>query len=85
MRPQQADLALAKTVNVLNPNVGDTITYIIALTDNGPNTATECPGDRPPADGPVVRFGGASQGTYDPAPGVWNVGTVTVGAPADPG
>ena len=38
--PQQADLALSKTVDNPTPNVGDTITYTITLSDNGPNSAT---------------------------------------------
>src|SRR5207237_5494686 len=38
--PQQADLAVTKTVNNAAPNVGDTITFTVTLTDNGPNSAT---------------------------------------------
>src|SRR5262249_44877676 len=38
--PQQADLALTKTVSNPTPNVGDTITYTVTLTNNGPNAAT---------------------------------------------
>src|SRR5262249_14880959 len=37
--PQQADLALAKTVSNTSPNVGDTITYTVTLTDTGPDAA----------------------------------------------
>ncbi|WP_037326043.1 Ig-like domain-containing protein [Runella zeae] len=35
-----ADLTLAKTVNNSNPSQGDTITYSIAVTNLGPNVAT---------------------------------------------
>ncbi len=38
--PQQADLAVAKTVSNSAPNVGDAITYTVTLTDNGPSNAT---------------------------------------------
>ena len=38
--PQQADLGLSKTVDNPTPNVGDTITYTITLTNNGPDAAT---------------------------------------------
>src|SRR5262249_56177259 len=38
--PQEADLALAKTVSNSHPNVGDTITFTVTLTDNGPSNAT---------------------------------------------
>src|SRR5205823_3473272 len=37
--PQQADLALAKTVSTATPNVGDTITFTVTLSDLGPNAA----------------------------------------------
>src|SRR5262249_20749504 len=38
--PQQADLQVSKTVSDPTPNVGDTITYTITLTNNGPDDAT---------------------------------------------
>src|SRR5262249_19491133 len=38
--PQRADVAIAKAVSDATPNVGDTITFTIAVTNNGPNTAT---------------------------------------------
>ncbi len=80
--PQQADLALAKTVTNPAPNVGNTITYTVTLTDIGPNTATGVQvSDLLPAG---VSFVGAvpSQGTYSSATGLWTAGTVTTLAPA---
>ena len=48
--PQQADLAVTKTVSDPTPNVGDTVTFTVTLTNNGPSDATER--DRPgPAPG----------------------------------
>ncbi len=38
--PQQADLPLSKTVSNPTPNVGNTISYTVTLTDNGPDAAT---------------------------------------------
>src|SRR5262249_24933885 len=35
VNPQQADLALGKTVSDPRPNVGDTVTFTVALTNNG--------------------------------------------------
>src|SRR5262249_3515094 len=64
--PQQADLALAKTVNDPTPNVGETITYTLLLGNNGPNAATNVQvTDHLP---PGLSFVSAtpSQGTYDP-------------------
>ncbi len=39
--PKQADLALAKTVSDATPNVGDTVTYTVALTNAGPDAAKD--------------------------------------------
>ena len=38
--PQQADLALTKTVSDPTPNVGDQVTFTVTLTNNGPDAAT---------------------------------------------
>jgi uncharacterized repeat protein (TIGR01451 family) len=77
----QADLALAKTVSDSTPNVGDTITFTVTLTNNGPGTASGVTvTDLLPAG---LTFVGAtpSQGSYVAASGVWTVGTVTTTGP----
>src|SRR5262249_26380812 len=38
--PQQADLIMAKSVSNGTPNVGDTVTFTIQVTNRGPNSAT---------------------------------------------
>ena len=80
--PQQADLALTKTVSNPAPNVGDTITYTITLTNSGPDPATGVQVQDASATGVSVVMADPSQGTYDPASGIWTVGTVDVGSPA---
>src|SRR5206468_4081072 len=40
VNPQQADLAVSSTVSNARPNVGDTVTFTVTLTDLGPDTAT---------------------------------------------
>src|SRR5262249_54604255 len=79
--PQQADLAVAKTVSNATPNVGDVITFTITLTDNGPDPATNVElTDLLPA-GLTFLAATPSQGAYADATGVWVVGTVTPGTP----
>ncbi|XOF33695.1 MAG: C25 family cysteine peptidase [Candidatus Electrothrix sp. YB6] len=38
--PESADLSLVKVVNDTTPAVGDTVTFTLQVTNNGPNTAT---------------------------------------------
>ena len=65
-----------KTVSNAHPNVGDTITYTVTLTDSGPNNATSVQvTDLLPA-GVTLVMATPSQGTYAPGTGLWNVGTV---------
>ena len=80
--PQQADLALTKSVSNLSPNVGDTITYTITLTNSGPDPATGVQVQDAAATGVSFVMADPSQGSYDPASGIWTVGTVDVGSPA---
>jgi uncharacterized repeat protein (TIGR01451 family) len=79
--PLQADLAVTKTVSNSTPNVGDTVTFTMTLSDNGPATATNVTvTDLLPA-GLTFVSATPSQGSYNAATGLWNVGTVTPGAP----
>src|SRR5262249_49344938 len=78
--PQQADLGVTKTVSNAAPNVGDIVTYPSSLHTLGPDAATDVTlTDRLPA-GLTFVSASASQGTYDPATGLWAVGTVLPGA-----
>ena len=77
--PQQADLAVTKTVDDLTPNVGQQITFTVNLSNLGPDPATSVSlGDPLPAGLPLVSFA-ATLGTYDPTTGIWVVGTLPVG------
>jgi uncharacterized repeat protein (TIGR01451 family) len=69
-------LALAKTVDIATPTVGDTITYTIVLTNSGPDGATGVVvADNLPA-GVTFVSSTTSQGIYDSGTGLWTVGAV---------
>jgi uncharacterized repeat protein (TIGR01451 family) len=77
--PQQADLVVAKTVSNPTPNVGDTITFTVTLTDVGPDAATGVQvTDLLPA-GLTLVSAIPSLGTYNAVTGLWDVGTVSPG------
>lgn len=77
-----ADLRLIKTVDNPNPNLGDTITFTVTVTNDGPNTATGVVvTDQLPSGLTFVSYS-ASQGTYNNVTGIWTVGTLNVGASA---
>jgi uncharacterized repeat protein (TIGR01451 family)/fimbrial isopeptide formation D2 family protein len=74
--PQYADLAVDKVVSDARPNVGDTITYTVTLSNLGADTATGVTIlDQLPAGLQFVAAT-ASEGTYDSGTGIWTVGTV---------
>src|SRR5262249_2072433 len=78
--PQQADRVLSKAVSDATPNVGDTITFTVTLSDLGTDAATNVRvNDLLPA-GLTFVAATPSQGTYDSATGLWTVGTVSPGA-----
>jgi uncharacterized repeat protein (TIGR01451 family) len=79
--PQQADLALTKTVNDATPNVGDTVTFTVTLTNNGPDAATSVSVADVLPVGLTFVSATPSQGSYTSTTGIWNVGTVAVGTP----
>jgi large repetitive protein len=80
--PNSADLAVVKTVSNAAPNVGDTITFTVTVSNNGPNTAHSVQlTDSFPVSAELTYVSATpSQGSYDAGTGVWTVGTVNVGA-----
>jgi uncharacterized repeat protein (TIGR01451 family) len=79
--PQQADLALSKTVSNSTPIVGDTITYTVTLTDHGPDAVTNVMVTDLLPGGLNFVSSSPSQGTYNSTTGNWMVGTVTTSTP----
>ena len=77
--PQVADLRIGKRVDNPAPSLGDTVEFLIGIGNLGPDGATGVTlQDRLPAGRQLVSAT-PSQGTYDPATGVWTVGAVAVG------
>ncbi len=75
--PGQAapDLIVDKTVNDATPSEGDAVTFTITLTNSGGPATLVSVTDPLPA-GLTYSSHLASQGTYTPGTGVWDVGTV---------
>ena len=77
-----ADLSVLKVVSNSNPSVGDTVTYTITVTNDGPDTATGIQVSEPLASGLTFQSSNPSQGSYDSGTGTWTVGTLANGASA---
>jgi uncharacterized repeat protein (TIGR01451 family) len=76
---QQADIAVAKTVDTATPLVGQNVTFTVTASNNGPSGATGVVlSDILPA-GLAFVSATPSQGTYDPGTGAWNAGAVANG------
>jgi uncharacterized repeat protein (TIGR01451 family) len=71
----EADLGVTKMVSNRTPNVGDTITFTVTLTNNGPSTATGVTVQDGLPSGLKLVSAMPSTGTY--TGGIWTVGTVT--------
>ena len=83
--PQYADLEVLKQVSDATPNVGDTITYTITVTNSGADTATNLTLLDTLKDLPGLRITGTPQaniGTFNQSTGIWTIGTLNVGVPA---
>jgi uncharacterized repeat protein (TIGR01451 family) len=77
---READLAVVKTVDDATPNVGDTITFVVTLSNNGPDAANNVEvTEQFPTSGLQFLSATPSQGTYNTGTGVWTVGTVASG------
>ncbi|TWT83493.1 Translocon-associated protein beta (TRAPB) [Planctomycetes bacterium CA13] len=71
-----ADLSLVKNVNNPSPNVGETVTFRIELTNDGPDAATGVRVTDILPLGTSFISTSLTAGTYDASTGIWNIGTV---------
>src|SRR5204862_43868 len=65
--PQQADLQVAKVVSNPTPNVGDTVSFTVTLTNKGPDAATNVTVKDVLPPGLTFVSASASAGNYNPA------------------
>jgi uncharacterized repeat protein (TIGR01451 family) len=73
--PQQADLAVDKSVDDTSPNVGDEVTFTIMVTNNGPDAATGVVvTDLLPLG--LIYISDNAGGDYDHTIGIWTIGTI---------
>ncbi|WP_277871163.1 DUF7507 domain-containing protein [Dokdonella fugitiva] len=73
---QSADIQVLKVVNNLNPVRGDTVTFTITATNNGPSNATGVAIDDVLPAGLGFVSATPSQGTYDSGTGTWTIGNL---------
>ncbi|OLR93185.1 DUF11 domain-containing protein [Actinokineospora bangkokensis] len=76
---RRSALAVAKTADTPNPTVGDTLTWTITTTNEGPSQAPDATvTDRIPA-GVTLLSAEPSQGTFTATTGAWTLGPVAPG------
>ena len=79
-----ADLRVEKTVSDATPNVGDTISFTVTVTNDGPDTATgiQLTDTFPTTTELQLDTASivASRGTYDAGTGIWDIGSLANGA-----
>lgn len=77
-----ADLAVVKTADVAAPREADTVNYLLTITNNGPNNATNVVITDLLPTGVTFVLATPSQGAYVPGTGVWTVGAINNAANA---
>jgi uncharacterized repeat protein (TIGR01451 family) len=74
--PKYADLKVEKVVDDARPNVGDTITFTITLSNLGKDTATGVTIADTLPSGLAFLSATPAQGSYDSGTGTWDVGSL---------
>tara|TARA_R110000868_G_scaffold822_2_gene6104 strand:- start:5660 stop:15532 length:9873 start_codon:yes stop_codon:yes gene_type:complete len=78
-----ADLSIAKTVDNVNPEIGSNVVFTIVATNTGPSNGTGISvTDVLPSGYTYINSTAPAGTTYDPATGLWTVGTLADGASA---
>ncbi|MEO8261505.1 MAG: CARDB domain-containing protein [Pseudolysinimonas sp.] len=75
----RADLSITKTVSPAVAQPGDTATYTVVVTNDGPNDAEDVQAVDPVRIEATLTSATASQGSFDVAARLWDVGTLASG------
>jgi uncharacterized repeat protein (TIGR01451 family)/gliding motility-associated-like protein len=75
----QTDLSIRKTVDDMNPKMGNNVTFSVIVTNNGPNDATGVIVNESLTNGYTYSSYTASAGQYDVNKGLWSVGNLKNG------
>jgi uncharacterized repeat protein (TIGR01451 family) len=76
----QIDLELTQTVSTNQVTPGDSVTFTITLVNQGPSDASGVAVSDLLPPGLAYESDLAQQGSFDPATGIWTVGSLPVGA-----
>lgn len=80
--PKLVDVQLTKTLSASTAKRGDTLTYELTATNQGPSTATQIKITDQLPSGVSLKTGVAplaQQGSYDPVTGIWDLGNLSTG------
>ncbi|RWW91662.1 DUF11 domain-containing protein, partial [Flavobacterium cerinum] len=75
----QANLTVAKSVNIAVPTVGQQVIFKIDVTNNGPNNATGVSVTDQLPNGFTYVSHTVTAGTYNDGTGIWNIGALSNG------
>ncbi|MEZ4886641.1 MAG: PQQ-dependent sugar dehydrogenase [Chitinophagales bacterium] len=75
-----ADLQLTKTASVANADIGDSFSYTLTITNNGPANAGNVSVEDLLPSGLTFNTSSASLGSYNSNTGLWTIGTLTNGS-----
>jgi uncharacterized repeat protein (TIGR01451 family) len=77
--PIPADLEIDKTVNDNQPDINDTVTFTITVTNNGPNNATGVIVTDQLPNGYAYVSHSTATGSYNQGTGIWSIGNLADG------
>ena len=76
------DIRVMKMADKVNPEIGENVRFTISVENLGPYPATNVKVSDILPQGLQYQISQTSQGTYDPATGIWTVGNMAVGVGA---